>query len=408
MSKRARTLQTNHDTFSFIGAALSLMVTYVTAAVPIPLYGIYQSQDQIGYLELSLSSVVYFIGAVTTLLLFGRLTNYLGRKPVSLTALLLAACSLLFFLNLHDATFLIAGRLLQGLACGLASTALAAWLIDHSPAVPVWIPPAVISCGPMMGLTLGGVGAGFLIEYAPYPRQLAFAVALMLIIAATLMLIKGRETMPRQAGALGSLKPNFTLPARARQAFPLAACTFVCTWALGGFFQAFGPAMAREQLHSHSAVTAALVFASIMAPSSIGAVFADRMTPHRAQLTGMLSFTLFVGGILICLHQGLLGGFLLASILAGIALGLVLTGSIGTLVSDLLPEERANVFSVINATAYTGAAVPTLIAGHFSEQFSLLQVACGYGLLALCGALIVLAANVRLGQWAQTTAKQES
>ena len=33
------------------------------------------------------------------------------------------------------------------------------------------------------GLTIGGVGAGILIEYGPYPRQLAFAVALVLIIA---------------------------------------------------------------------------------------------------------------------------------------------------------------------------------------------------------------------------------
>ncbi|WP_409419983.1 MFS transporter [Pseudaeromonas sp. ZJS20] len=350
---------------------------------------------RIGYLALSISSVVYFIGAVTALLLFGRLTNYLGRKPVSLTALLLAALSVLFFLNLHDAFALIAGRLLQGLACGLATTALAAWLIDHAQAVPAWIPPAVISCGPMTGLTVGGVGAGCLIEYGPYLRQLAFVVALMLIVMAILMLIKSQETMPRQAGALRSLKPNFTLPARAKQAFPLAACTFVCTWALGGFFQAFGPAMTREQLHSHSAVAAALVFASIMAPSSIGASLAGRMTPSRAQFAGMLSFTLFVGGILFSLHLGLLSSFLVASILAGIAQGLVLTGSIGTLVGGLLPEERANVFSVIYATSYVGAAVPTLIAGHFSEQFSLLQVACGYGVLALGGALTLLTAKVR-------------
>lgn len=391
-------LQTTSDKFSFIGAALSLMVTYVTAAVPIPLYGLYQTQDQIGYLALSISSVVYFIGAVTALLLFGRLTNYLGRKPVSLTSLLLAALSLLFFLNLHDAAFLIAGRLLQGLACGLASTSLAAWLIDHAPAVPVWIPPAVISCGPMTGLTIGGVGAGILIEYGPYPRQLAFAVALVLIIAATLMLIKGRETMPKRHGALRSLKPRFTLPERAKQAFPLAACTFVCTWALGGFFQAFGPAMAREQLHSHSAVAAALVFASIMAPSTIGASIASRLPPNRAQFIGMLSFTLFVGGILLSLHQGLLSTFLIASILAGIAQGLVLTGSIGTLVSDLLPDERANVFSVIYATSYVGAAVPTLIAGRLSEQFNLLQVACGYGVLALLGSLIMLQTTRNPGQ----------
>ncbi|XAW88306.1 MFS transporter [Vibrio sp. CDRSL-10 TSBA] len=128
-------MQTNAHKFSFIAAALSLMVTYVTSAVPIPLYGIYQTQDNIGYVELSLSSVVYFIGAVTALVLFGRLSTFLGRKPIALVSLVMAALSILFFVNVHSAYPLILGRLCQGLACGLASTALASWVVDHGHSV---------------------------------------------------------------------------------------------------------------------------------------------------------------------------------------------------------------------------------------------------------------------------------
>lgn len=380
----------NVNRFSFVGASLSLMVTYVTSAVPIPLYGTYQLEDHVSYLELSLSSVIYFIGAVTALVLFGRLSNHWGRKTVSVISLLLAALSVVVFFNVHSATPLILGRLLQGLSCGLASTALASWVVDHAPSVPSWIPPAVISCGPMTGLTFGGVGSGFLIEYAPYPRLLPFGIALCLIASCMVLVLKSQETMKKKAGALSSLKPSFTLPPSAKKAYPLAACTFVCTWALGGFFQAFGPAMAREQLHSQSAVAAALVFASIMAPSVIGASIAGRMTPSKAQFTGMLSFTVFVGCILLALHQGLLSAFLVASICAGIAQGLVLTGSIGRMVSGLQPQERANVFSVIYATSYIGAAIPTFISGQLSEQFSLLQIASGYGALALFGSIVLL------------------
>ncbi|BDR16589.1 MFS transporter [Vibrio sp. STUT-A11] len=391
-------MQKNVNRFSFVGASLSLMVTYVTSAVPIPLYGTYQLQDNVSYLELSLSSVVYFIGAVTALVLFGRLSNHWGRKTVSIISLLLAALSVVVFLNVHSATPLILGRLLQGLACGLASTALASWLVDHAPSVPSWIPPAVISCGPMTGLTFGGVGSGFLIEYAPYPRLLPFAIAFCLIACCIVLVLKSQETMKRKPGAFLSLIPSFTLPASAKKAFPLAAVTFVCTWALGGFFQAFGPAMAHEQLHSQSAVAAALVFASIMAPSSIGASLAGRMAPSKAQFAGMLSFTVFVGSILLALQYGILSAFLAASICAGIAQGLVLTGSIGTMVSGLLPHERANVFSVIYATSYIGAAVPTFISGQLSEQFSLLQIACGYGVLALFGSVVLLFSRMTSNQ----------
>ncbi|WP_407546954.1 MFS transporter [Vibrio parahaemolyticus] len=384
----------NVNRFSFIGASLSLMVTYATSSTPIPLYGTYQLHDNVSYLDLSLSSVVYFIGAVTALVLFGRLSNHLGRKAVSVISLLLAALSVVVFLNVHSATTLILGRLLQGFACGLASTALASWVVDHAPSVPSWIPSTVISCGPMTGLTFGGVGSGFLIEYAPYPRLLPFGIAFCLIACCMVLVLKSQETMKRKAGAITSLKPNFTLPTSAKKAYPLAACTFVCTWALGGFFQAFGPAMAREQLHSQSAVAAALVFASIMAPSVIGASIAGRMTSTKAQFTGMLSFTVFVGCILLSLHQGLLSAFLAASICAGIAQGLVLTGSIGTMVSGLQPDERANVFSVIYATSYIGAAIPTFISGQLSEQFTLLQIACGYGALALFGSIVILSNRI--------------
>ncbi|MFB9133823.1 MFS transporter [Vibrio sp. AK197] len=381
--------------FSFVGAAFALIATYITSAVPIPLYGIYQTADHIGYVELSLSSVVYFIGAVTALVVFGRLSNHLGRKPVAVISLLLAALSTLFFLNVHSAAPLLLGRLCQGLACGLASTALASWVVDCAFTVRAWIAPAILSCGPMTGLTIGGLGSGALTEYGPIPRQLPFYVVLAVLLVCLLFVLRSQETMAPKSGAMRSLKPNFALPPSAKKAFPLAACTFVCTWALGGFFQAFGPAMAREQLHSTSAVAAALVFASIMAPSSIGASLAGKMSSKRAQFAGMLSFTLFVGCILFTLSSGLLIPFLIASVLAGIAQGMVLTGSIQTMVSELTADERANVLSVIYATSYMGAAVPTLIAGQFSEHFSLLQVAGAYGVLALLGSVILIAAKLK-------------
>ncbi len=63
--------------------------------------------------------------------------------------------------------------------------------------------------------------------------------------------------------------------------------------------------------------------------------------------------------------------------------------------SVLEVKERANVFSVIYASSYTGAAIPTLIAGRMSESYSLLQVAYGYGALALIGTVVVIASRFR-------------
>ncbi|EOW6613239.1 MFS transporter [Vibrio fluvialis] len=103
-------MQTTANRFSFVSASLALMVTYVTSSVPIPLYGTYQLHDHVSYWQLSLSSVVYFIGAVTALVLLGRLSNHWGRKPVALLSLMLAALSVAVFVNVHSAPPLIVGR----------------------------------------------------------------------------------------------------------------------------------------------------------------------------------------------------------------------------------------------------------------------------------------------------------
>lgn len=390
------------DNVSFGGASLSLLAIYAVSATPIPLYGIYRSVDGLSYSDLSVSAVVYFLGAVTALVVFGRLSNHLGRRPVALLALSLAALACASLLFVHSALPLILGRLLQGLSCGLASTALASWLIDTAPPYPAWLTPAIISCGPMTGLTIGGLGSGALVDYGPVPRLLPYLVALALLLMCILLVMNGRETVPRKPGTLHSLRPEFSLPPSARRAYPIAACVFVCTWALGGFFQAFGPAMAMEQLHSSSALAAALVFASVMAPSVIGASASGRLSPFGAQCSGMVIFTLAVFGLLLALKSGLLLPFLATATMAGIAQGAALSGSIRSLVEGIELEERAGTLSVIYATSYTGAAIPTLIAGQLSGKLTLVEVATGYFFLAMFGCIVVLLSRL----WARPARSQ--
>ncbi|MCM2971405.1 hypothetical protein [Larsenimonas suaedae] len=71
----------------FWAASLSLMAVFAASATPIPLYALYQSAHGLSYADLSLTAVFYFVGAITALLVFGRVSNYVCLKPVVLCAL---------------------------------------------------------------------------------------------------------------------------------------------------------------------------------------------------------------------------------------------------------------------------------------------------------------------------------
>ncbi|MBM9614148.1 MFS transporter [Desulfobulbus rhabdoformis] len=254
----------------FISSSLSFIVLFAASATPIPLYDLYRRADGLSYSDLSLTAVVYFIGAITALLFMGRISNHLGRKPITLTSYLLTALACLILMKVDSATPLIVGRLLLGISCGLASSTVTSYIADSAPPALHWLAASVISCGGMVGLTGGAILSGTLAQYGPYPRVLCYLVMLIVLVACAILLVCSPETVRRTPGLLSSLRPQFSMPHADRRLYPIAACTFVATWALGGFYQAFGPSIAAQHLGSQNVLLAGLVFSSFMLPSAVG------------------------------------------------------------------------------------------------------------------------------------------
>lgn len=377
--------------FAFAAATLSLCVVFAASATPIPLYAIYRVEDGLTYADLSFTAVSYFAGAITALLVFGRLSNHLGRRPVTLLSLGLAGASCVVLLDVPSAAPLILGRVLLGLACGLASSAIAAFIADNAPPSP-WLAPAITSSGPMVGLTIGAIGSGTVIRSGQMIHTLPYLIVMGGLAVCAVLVVLSRETVSRRPGVLASLRPVVVLPIESRRLFPVACCIFVATWGLGGFYQAFGPSMATDQLGSRDALVSAAVFSSLMAPGAIGGALIGRLSPASAQRIGMIFFTVALACVLLSLRAAAVLPFLAASLAAGIAQGAVLTGSIRGLLAHASKAERAGVFSVIFATSYCGAAFSSLVAGQLAGKLSLLQVACGYGVVAGLVCLVTLIA----------------
>ena len=365
-------------------------MVFAASATPIPLYDIYRQEDGLTYNDLALTAVVYFVGAITALLIFGRVSNHLGRKPVALLIFVLTAIATIILLDINSATPLIIARLLLGLACGLASSAITAYIADSGSTLPHWVPAAVISNSPMIGLTIGALISGSLVQFAPFPRMLCYIFILFILGVCTILIVLSQETVDKSPGIIQSFKPKFSLPQANKRLFPIAAVTFVSTWAMGAFYQAFGPSLAVDQLGTHSTLMIGILFSSYLLPSAIGGPATAKLSPADAQRIGMVIFTIGVVGIITSLKFSNITMFILCSALAGASQGAALTGSIRSLLADVKLKERAGVLSLIYATSYTGAAIPSFIAGQLSHHMDLFHVSIFYGILAILACLCTL------------------
>jgi hypothetical protein len=91
----------------------------------------------------------------------------------------------------------------------------------------------------------------------------------VLTLSAALVAISSETVTPAPGGSQ-SLRPHVRVPARVRHLLPAAAAVLLATWATGAFYQAFVPALVRDQLHTDSSLVLGLVFAACMGPGAVG------------------------------------------------------------------------------------------------------------------------------------------
>src|SRR5689334_10788121 len=105
-------------TAGFWLVALTAVVFLAAASAPSPLYVVYQHEWRFGAPMLTAVFAVYAAVLLITLLIVGGLSDFVGRRPVIVAAILLEIVSLIVFLMADDVADLLVGRGLQGLATG--------------------------------------------------------------------------------------------------------------------------------------------------------------------------------------------------------------------------------------------------------------------------------------------------
>src|SRR5229473_7897626 len=109
----------------------SIIVAFLAASsAPTSLYAVYQARWGLTPITITIVFGVYALAVLAALLTVGSLSDYVGRRPVLLSAIVIQAAGLVVLSQANGLPELVAGRILQGLATGAAAGAVGAGMLD--------------------------------------------------------------------------------------------------------------------------------------------------------------------------------------------------------------------------------------------------------------------------------------
>ncbi|MFJ3157264.1 MFS transporter [Pseudomonas protegens] len=374
---------------SLVFLAITLLSFLAASSVPTPLYHLYQENLHFSPAVLTLIFGVYAMSLLAALLTVGALSDHLGRRPVIFVALLLNILAMLLFINESGVQWLIAARVMQGFATGMATSVLGAALLDTDRQQG----PLVNSVAPLLGMACGAMGASLLVEFAPWPLQLSYWLLLGVFVLQAGYVWRLPESVSPQPGAWASLKPTLHVPVQARRALWLALPVDVAVWAVGGFYLSLAPSLVRAATGSTSNLIGGGLVA-VLTLSGALMIFSLRQRPADRVLrlgAGMLATGVML--ILAAVHSASLPLFFFGTLVLGSGFGAGFLGALRSVVPLALPHERAGLMSAFYVLSYLAFCLPALLAGNLTRSFGLIATTDGYGavlVLLSLGALLAL------------------
>ena len=382
------------DAVAFVLLASIVLVFLAGSSVPTPLYVLYQAEWHFSPITTTIVFGVYAVAVLAALLTIGSLSDYVGRRPVLLVAIALQAVAMLLFVSAGGVSQLLAARILQGLATGVAAGAIGAGLLDLHQARGT-IANAV---APLMGTGTGAIGSGLLAQYLPDPTHLIYRVLFLAFILQALGVLLMAETSPARAGALAALRPRFALPAATRRPFLVAVPALVAVWSLAGLYGSLGPALVRQLVGVHSFVLTGLALFVLAASGAVTVLFVRAVAPRTVLALGSVALFSGVGITLLSIAHATAAGFFLGTALAGVGFGAGFQGALRTVLPLAAPHERAGVLSLLYVVSYLALGLPAVIAGFLVVHGGgVLPTAREYGLAVMALALLALVGVIRPG-----------
>jgi MFS family permease len=350
-----------------------------------PLYAIYADRFRFSSLVLTTIFATYAVVLVPALVLFGRLSDRLGRRAVVVLGSTVAIAGLAVFAAAQADAWLYAARALQGLAVGMISGAATAALVELDPDDDRRRASLFAGLAQSGGSAAGPLLAGALVEWAPAPRQLSYVAVLVATVAAAILVLR-LPSSPDAGGEPWRIQVP-RVPCEVRDAFVRVSVTAGVVWATLALFLSVVPSYAGDLLHTRNVALLALLAALSLVASCAAQIAARRFvgSGRPPQAIGLVTLAVGLALLVIASPAHSLALLALGSLAAGAGHGLAFINAQQELNELAPPERRGEVTAAFVACIYFLVA-SSVIAVGLLDRVASLSVALAFvaaGLVAL-------------------------
>ncbi len=316
--------------------------------IPTPLYPIYEENLGFGGLMVTTIFATYAVGVAIALMLFGRLSDQVGRRALLLPGLALALLSSAVFLIPDSIAALFLGRILSGLSVGIFTGTATAALTDLAPPGAQRRYSLIAALVNMLGLGLGPVMAGALAEFTAAPLTLPYLSHIGLVLVAIIGIVMIAEPLDRVAQPFKWEFQRLGLPAQVRGTFIAAATAGIAGFSVLGLFASVAPALLIQVLGVTNHLVCGLIVFAQLGFSAIGQVASTKMRDRSAMLIGTaaLSTGVLLTGMSIVASS--LPILLAGAAIAGLGQGMSFRASLAALAEQSPVASRGEITSTFS------------------------------------------------------------
>ncbi|CAM3833294.1 MFS transporter [Smaragdicoccus niigatensis] len=342
------------------------------SGMPAPLYGIYQSEWHFTPLTTTVVFAVYAFAALGAVLVSGKISDVVGRRPVLLGATAALIVGLVVFLFASNVWMLLIARAIHGAAVGSIVVAGAAALMDLKPAQGTRT-GQLSGVSFNIGITAAILTSSLLAQYSPYPLRMPFVVIGVLVAAIGVGIVLLQEThTSRTAGPIRIAKP--AVPAEIRVDFWFAALGVMASWSVLGVLLSLFPTLAAQKTGVHNILFGGAVVAVSAFAAAMAQLLATDVEARRAALLGDIGMA---GALALTIpalasHNPYLV-FAISATLGGV-FGLSFGGSLRHLSNVVPADRRGETMSAYYLLAYSAMAFPTIAAGWAATEWGLAAI----------------------------------